>query len=562
MTDEDYMPDFLIPSGAKVKDLLTKLQSIYSPDEMTYINCVYQHCKMSKVVAWNIVNNYGEMALYKYINDPEIMDKLERGKIQESLSSLMPHIGRITMCENEIAILATSMQYCLSVITLTQILPDVRVKIESTIQQIRNIISRNYDLNAEFEIKYGYYFDVDHILSYISYKDKIEQFYYYASNGNLDSLKVYYINPLFKCFRMEYELLKAMHNKDKREIIFIKCVEIIVNELLQFKSFNQRLSMVLNFIHKFYAELGGNYILKYINYCISNTESDWIGRLKTYANVYREFIYGRDYNIPVATVCGAVKEFLDNNHIETNKENICILSNRYSNVSKILSAAIYTVISEHNDDKYINYINSIYPAIGREISELIQCYKDNVTYFALARIIYGEAIKNIDLNNTEGIKELIENSIVFPPQPQLHLQTLFNEPQPQPKPQPKPKSQTQLPPHQPQPPHQPSRQQPKPKSQPPRIPSQQTKSPIALPQPPPYTPPHQLQPKPKPQPQQPKSLIVLPQPPPRMPSQQPPQQQQTKSPIVLPQPQYIPSLQKTFGTIHKRDTKLNKYDLM
>ena len=330
----------------------------------------------------------------------------------------------------------------------------------------------------------------------------------------------------------------ALYENNRREYEFIACIKYIIYDKFRWifpienESTDLRLTETFNFINLYYEHCDRNE--KSCIDVVANDDEFCLNKFKSDFYIYNKFVYECDFKAG-SNPYEIVREFLRNNPIEDHHEDICISSDKYKKIAVVVYLThlshIHNLKNIYFKDIY-NYINNIIsqiPSINEAVKDFIKCFEENIVYFLGMLIYYSDSdvinkIFKADVYDFEAMKVLINNLIMDPDntsRPSQDAQSSQDHQQAQ-------------------------------------LNALKKHAQVVLQHadqsqnihPPPQLPPSQL------------SQQLPPQLPPSQLSQQLPPQQYTPQLPQQPQPQYIPSLQKTFGTIHKRDVKLNKYDIM
>ena len=555
--DTECVSRFLLDTSSTIVihilDYFNDYPKYLSPEENAYIDCIYNDAKRDKNKAIALVFAY-VCSCYDFIHKHHFRHIFSREDFQEEIDKYLiqvdyPYYFDDQEYQNRMEIVLTSVA-CLKLLK---------------IPSIENIIHRY--INNILLLRAIYYKLCENkcfiIINYVKHSSDIDAVIHKSiTKGNVDDLI-----SLGKDTLENY----ASYENNRREYEFIACIKYII----YYKKFqvifpignertDLRVTEAFKFIDLYYEHCDRNE--KSCIDVIANDDEFCLNKFKSDFYIYNKFVYECDFKAG-PNPHEIVREFLRNNPIEDHHEDICISSDKYKKIAVVVYLTylshIHNLKNIYFKDIY-NYINNIIsqmPAINEAVKDFIKCFEENIVYFLGMLIYYSDSdvinkIFEADVYDFEAMKVLINNLIMDPDntshpsqdaqssqdhqQAQLnalkkHAQVVLQHAD---------QSQnTQLPPSQlsqqlpPQlPPSQLSQQYT------PQLPPSQLSQQL-----PPQLPPSQL------------SQQYTPQLPP---SQQILQQYTPQLPQQQPQPQYIPSLQKTFGTIHKRDVKLNKYDIM
>ena len=523
---------------------------------------------------------------------------------------------RNAICQREMEILATTTTYALSykIRSSNAIIKD---NLTDLLNSIHKRINSSYPIYMDYlrllnyyatSYGYGYY-----ICNVVRYANEIGQFNRLFNIKDYTTIIKTYVEPLFKCFKENCASLKSVDVKEhKDEYMFIACIKFICyvydTNFCNGSDFASRITKVEEFLNKYETEIT-NDEFKYINYCLPNVTGTINDTFEKYGYACSKFI--RTCNLDARpNTREIVQEFLRNNPIEDQQTNECALADNYSDSTKIISVIRYMgklCISQtagtsdsdrliHIKDIIDNIISGM-PKIRSNSDSLMHCYDENIIYFIFMYYKYQKHVEEIITNKddriiTTRILALIASNIEstvriqeVQPESQSNTAHAFSAPQPHPpllrsntvhipvisrqpdavnipinQPYSQPQRYVQYQPQYyvqyqhpqlPQPAPQPApKPTPKPASQP-----APTPAPTPVPKP---------QPKPASQPAPTPTPTPAPTPAPK-PTSQPARSNIVSNPLISQQSQpqeYVPSLQKTFGTFHRRDTRINKYDIM
>ena len=529
--DAEHVPRFLLDIPPTLEENISNFFNNYptylSPEENAYIDCIYDACKRDKNKAIDLLFVY-VCACYDFIRTLGFI-LISRETFQRQIDKCLkihvdyPFDYDDKDYQRRMEIVVTSLA------CIEHLKDEVTKNIDPMMDKIHSYIDSILLLKANY---YKLYESKCYIIyNYVKYSSDIEAFCKNFTEGNVDILI-----SLGQYFMEKY----ASYEKNRSEYEFIACVSFILDEknVLQMmptgnERTDSRLTETFNFMKNLRDQYDKNDIL-----CIGiilNDEEFCINKLKSNFYIYNKFVYECDFKAG-SNSREIVREFLRNNSVEDHHEDICILSDKYSDKCKKIAFIMHLLrlAYRHTDgatairvkDTY-NYIDSVIskmPSINEVVKYLIKCFEENIVYFLVMIIIYHE--NNDDINKIvetdiefEVIKGRIDSLIMTPDNtshPSQDTQSSQN--------------------------HQHAQLDALKKHA--KVILQHANQPQNTRAPPQQHPPQQHPP------------------PAQHPPQQHPPQQYLPQQRPSQQPQYVPSLQKTFGTIHKRDTRINKYDIM